>query len=63
MDLPEPSPVSEPGAPTAVSEPVAPTETPSSTPSSDAAESVGADGLPRLAPLPGTVARNAPKRS
>lgn len=60
---PAPSPVSEPGAPTAVSEPVAPTETPSSTPSSDAAESVGADGLPRLAPLPGTVARNAPKRS
>ncbi|WP_342375892.1 Sec-independent protein translocase protein TatB [Myxococcus stipitatus] len=59
-ELPQP-PVSSP-APGA--EPSAPgAETPSSTASSAPSESVGADGLPQLSPLPGTVARNAPKRS
>ncbi|WP_338864052.1 Sec-independent protein translocase protein TatB [Myxococcus stipitatus] len=63
-ELPEPA--TSPAPPT--SEPVAEASAPasepaSSTPSSAASESVGADGLPRLAPLPGTVARNAPKRS
>ncbi|MCP3101190.1 twin-arginine translocase TatA/TatE family subunit [Myxococcus sp. K15C18031901] len=50
-------PAEVPAAPAAEA---APSTTP---PSSAAVESVGADGLPRLAPLPGTVARNAPKRS
>ncbi|NVJ28772.1 2-oxoglutarate dehydrogenase, E2 component, dihydrolipoamide succinyltransferase, partial [Myxococcus sp. AM011] len=70
MDAPEPAPSAEPdavaSAPSELPEPAAPeapAEPPSSTSSSTAAEGVGADGLPRLAPLPGTVARNAPKRS
>ncbi|MCP3164617.1 twin-arginine translocase TatA/TatE family subunit [Myxococcus qinghaiensis] len=58
-----PSELAEPAVPADPTEPGAPAETPSSTSSSAAAEGVGADGLPRLAPLPGTVARNAPKRS
>ncbi|QSQ13382.1 Sec-independent protein translocase protein TatB [Myxococcus landrumensis] len=62
-ELPE-SPVSTASSPAPAAEPSAPVgETPSSTASSAPSEGVGADGLPQLSPLPGTVARNAPKRS
>ncbi|AGC47793.1 putative twin-arginine translocation protein TatB [Myxococcus stipitatus DSM 14675] len=59
-ELPEPpasSPAPEAESSAPAGEPASPTA--SSAPS----ESVGADGLPQLSPLPGTVARNAPKRS
>ncbi|MCP3062052.1 twin-arginine translocase TatA/TatE family subunit [Myxococcus sp. K38C18041901] len=58
--LPEPVAEAQPGPRSPEPPPAEPTSSPSS---SAATESVGADGLPRLAPLPGTVARNAPKRS
>lgn len=58
--VPEPVAEAQPGLQSPEPQPAEPTS-PSSP--SAATESVGADGLPRLAPLPGTVARNAPKRS
>ncbi|MFY1830482.1 Sec-independent protein translocase protein TatB [Myxococcus fulvus] len=58
--LPEPLVEAQPGMQPPEPAPAEPTSSPSP---SAATESVGADGLPRLAPLPGTVARNAPKRS
>jgi len=73
LDAPSPAPVpaelaeAPPAAAPASDAPAAPLAdaSPSTTPPSPSpdAEGVGADGLPRLAPLPGTVARNAPKRS